>query len=308
MIRYVALSMLAASACATRPVERATRVDPSQVQPRVDEAAVSAAARCLRDDPERIVEMEIPLEAGPRAWVHPYPASPAQRACADEIAAHLFAPPPAAPVRSLVRGDGKMVSPAGTRERALLLRSRLVDQSAPFEACRREFVARTHRGEANVGVEITIDTDGTIKDAAVPVGSVDDEGKRCVLAATRALVFPPIAGTYFYGYQFMAAGMIISAPDTQQIDPWDLAAALADIHKATDECLALYHSAGAIALRLVVDNNGVPRKSTVERAGAGSEGDEEMDADRCLEKAGRRLRVPPFAGEPAQLKIPYLLR
>ena len=61
----LALAILAAG-CAHREVEPA-RVDEDWVRPRIDEAA-HAALRCLRGEPDRVIEIEVSTEGQARAF------------------------------------------------------------------------------------------------------------------------------------------------------------------------------------------------------------------------------------------------
>jgi len=295
------------AACAHAPEAEPTRVDSDWVQPRLDEAARGALA-CVRDEPDRVLEIELPPEGHARAWVYPYPAAPAQQACADRFASGVPLQPANDVVRSVVRGDGQQLDARGPRARALGLRARAIDQLDGVERCRREWQRRAPGQSARIGVTVTLG-DRAVDAAEATASTADASTTACVLAAVRGLRVAGMRGTYRYSYLLGPRGAAVGAPDLDPVDAHALSSAVAGQRAAINGCVSGYRSAGRLALRVRFGNSGVPLGTTIDRdSNVGEQDESDLRADACLRRVGAALRVPPFDGPPSDQAIPFSLR
>lgn len=305
--RAVALAALALAACAHAPPPP-LRFDNDWIRPRLDDAA-HAALRCLRHEPERVIEMEAAPDGGVRAIIHPFPASPEVRACADDEARRVHVGASDFGLRVLLGGDGVLLDPTSPRGRALTLRSRAIEQIAAVERCRQSLQARRPGADGRVGVVLDVGARGAITGAEVAASTLDAETDRCVAEAARALRLPEMPGHHRYSYFLAPRGVLVGAPDVDPLDRHDLARAVAALAPLTDPCLAGYRTPGRVVIGVTLGNDGVPIDAKVERVGElGYQYDEDARADRCLARAARALRVLPFDGPPATTNIPFTLR
>ena len=304
------LALAAFSACAHQEVE-VLRVDNDWIRPRIEEAARSAL-RCIRYEPDRVIEFEAAADGTVRAFVEPSPAVPVEIACADEEAARLHLPASAGGLRVIIDGHGGFIEPQSPRARGLALRSRAVAQIAPIEACRVELERQKPGTSGRIGLVVTVakgSGNAVVTTAAIAASTLDAATSACVEKAAGGLVLPAIPGAYRFSYFFDPHGILVGASDVSPLDPYDLGLSLSDVRVATDACVKQYRTPGRVLLAYTLGNDGVPISVALERVAEGTvQEPEDLRADACLKKAAAQLRVLPFDGPPVKTTVPITLR
>lgn len=304
--RSIALAVLLVG-CAHAPEREATRVDSDWIRPRLEEAA-RAARGCLRDQPERVVEMELSREGRTRGWLYPSPPLPAQQACVDRLAATVPLQPSNDVVRVAVGADSQLLDPDSPRLRSLALRARVIDQVAPVEACRLAWQKRAAGASGRVGLLLTVDGDGA-STVESPASTLDAAATACVVGAARGLRLAGLAGSYRFSYLAGPRGLLVGAPDVDPVDATVLAMAIGAQRRNIDGCVATYRTPGRLLVHVRFGNDGVPLNVSIDReTGGGQQDQADVRADACLRQAAAQLRVLPFDGPPATQTIPFTLR
>ncbi len=300
------LALLPLAGCAGREL-LPTRVESEWVQPQVD-ATAQAAARCLHGEPNRFVEVEASRDGAARGYVLPYPGEPAEQECVDREVANLRTQPSTVATVAVQSGGGRLADPKTPRLRALSLRARALEQLPPVSACNAARLVRHPGSTARVALQLEVGHDGDVTRAGAADSTADAEATRCVLAAARALQLPPIEGAYRYSYWLGPKEVIVGAPDGSPVDPADLDAAMARVAPSTEACLRGFHAQRLLLVLTVGEAGGVTAARVDRPRPQNAEDDEDADAERCLLRAAKTVRLPPFDGPPQVLTVPFTLR
>ena len=317
---HLGLAGLCSYACA-HPEAETLRVDNDWIRPRIEDTARSAL-RCIRSEPDRVIEFEAFADGKVRAFVEPSPAVAAESRCATEEADHLKLGATVGGLRVIIAGNGSFLDPQSARARGLALRARAVSQITAIESCRADLQKRNPGASGRIGIALTVGnsvgnpvaksdatTSASAVTAEVAATTLDETTSACVKEAARKITLPTIPGSYRFSYFLAAQGVLVGAPDVDPLDPSDLGLALSDIRPRTDACVKGYRTPGQVLLRFTLGNDGAPISVGLERTTEGSlQTPEDMDADACMKKAAALLRVLPFDGPPVATTVPIILR